>query len=88
VQTSSTPVAYDLARGRAEPASRRTGWTAAVDERTAIHEVEDRSPSGAARDFVATTVAGLHFSSVNPGLVLGPALDRDSGRRRTSSGCS
>jgi hypothetical protein len=30
----------------------------------------------AARDFVASTPGAPHYSSVNPGLVLGPALVR------------
>jgi dihydroflavonol-4-reductase len=33
----------------------------------------------AARDFMAKDTSGMHYSSVNPGLVLGPALDRDIG---------
>ena len=37
----------------------------------------------AARDFMAKDTSGMHYASVNPGLVLGPALDRDIG---TSAG--
>jgi len=33
----------------------------------------------AAREFMAQDRSGLHYASVNPGLVLGPALDRDIG---------
>ncbi|WP_432719645.1 aldehyde reductase [Jeongeupia wiesaeckerbachi] len=33
----------------------------------------------AARDFVSTTGTSLHFSTVNPGFVLGPVLDNDIG---------
>jgi dihydroflavonol-4-reductase len=33
----------------------------------------------AARDFADKTGPGLHFSTVNPGLVFGPVLDRDVG---------
>lgn len=33
----------------------------------------------AARDFVAANPDAIHYSSVNPGLVLGPALDHDIG---------
>jgi dihydroflavonol-4-reductase len=37
----------------------------------------------AGREFAASDRSGLHYSTVNPGLVLGPALDRDIG---TSAG--
>jgi dihydroflavonol-4-reductase len=37
----------------------------------------------AAREFMEKDSSGMHYSSVNPGLVLGPALDRDIG---TSAG--
>jgi dihydroflavonol-4-reductase len=33
----------------------------------------------AAREFVSVNGNGLHFSTINPGLVLGPVLDRDIG---------
>ena len=33
----------------------------------------------AAREFVAAEAPGMHYASVNPGFVLGPALDKDIG---------
>jgi dihydroflavonol-4-reductase len=33
----------------------------------------------AARDFIPSSGSGMHYSSVNPGFVLGPMLDRDIG---------
>jgi dihydroflavonol-4-reductase len=70
VQTSSmAAVAYGHPRERTAPFT-EADWT-----QVEAPGVTER----AAREFVEQDSSGMHYSSVNPGLVLGPALDRDIG---------
>ena len=79
VQTSSmAAVAYGHPRGRPEPFT-EDDWTRVEDPGVTAYTKSKTLAERAARDFAASHGAGLHYSSVNPGLVLGPALDRDIG---------
>jgi dihydroflavonol-4-reductase len=79
VQTSSmAAVAYGHPRGRAEPFT-EDDWTRVDEPGVTAYTKSKTLAERAARDFVASHGARLHFSSVNPGLVLGPALDSDIG---------
>jgi dihydroflavonol-4-reductase len=79
VQTSSmAAVAYGHPRERSEPFT-EDDWTRVESPGVTAYTKSKTLAERAARDFVASDGGGLHYSSVNPGLVLGPALDRDIG---------
>jgi dihydroflavonol-4-reductase len=79
VQTSSmAAVAYGHPRERSEPFT-EDDWTRVESPGVTAYTKSKTLAERAARDFVASNGGGLHYSSVNPGLVLGPALDRDIG---------
>lgn len=79
VQTSSVAA---VAYGHPGQGPRRVtedDWTDADAPGVSIYERSKTLAERAARDFVAADGAGLHFATVNPGLVVGPVLDRDIG---------
>ena len=82
VQTSSlVAVMYGHPRERVAPYT-EADWTVVDDPTVSAYGRSKTLAERAARDDVARE-GGPHYSSVNPGLVLGPALDRDIG---TSAG--
>jgi len=83
VQTSSmVAVMYGHAHDRAAPFT-EADWTRIEDPGVTAYGKSKTLAERAAREFMARDGAAMHYSSVNPGLVLGPALDRDIG---TSAG--
>ena len=79
VQTSSTAaVFYGHPRERAAPFT-EDDWTDVGHPSVTAYSKSKTLAERAARDFMAQERPALHYSSVNPGLVLGPALDRDIG---------
>jgi len=79
VQTSST-VAVTLGhpRDRSAPFT-ELDWTRVDSPGVTAYAKSKTLAERAAREFVDQDRSGLHYASVNPGLVLGPALDRDIG---------
>jgi dihydroflavonol-4-reductase len=83
VQTSSTAaVFYGHSRERTAPFT-EDDWTNAGHPSVTAYSRSKTLAERAARDFMAQERPALHYSSVNPGLVLGPALDRDIGTSAT-----
>jgi dihydroflavonol-4-reductase len=83
VQTSSTAaVFYGHPRSRTA-AFTEDDWTNVDDPAVTAYSKSKTLAERAAREFMQRERPALHYSSVNPGLVLGPALDRDIG---TSAG--
>jgi dihydroflavonol-4-reductase len=79
VQTSSmAAVMYGHPRERTAPFT-EADWTQVETPGVTAYTKSKTLAERAARDFVAKEGARLHYASVNPGLVLGPALDRDIG---------
>lgn len=79
VQTSSmAAVYYGHSRERTAPFT-ETDWSNVSDPAVTAYSRSKTLAERAARDFMAQQRPFLHYSSVNPGLVLGPALDRDIG---------
>jgi len=79
VQTSSTvAVQYGHPRDRTAPFT-EADWTVVDAPGVTPYAKSKTLAERAARDFVQTEGSGLHYSSVNPGFVLGPALDSDVG---------
>jgi dihydroflavonol-4-reductase len=79
VQTSSmVAVMYGHPRDRSAPYT-EADWTQVEDPGVTPYAKSKTLAERAAREFAAGPGSGLHYSSVNPGLVLGPALDRDIG---------
>jgi dihydroflavonol-4-reductase len=79
VQTSSTvAIGYGHPRDRTAPFT-AADWTQVDGPGVSSYAKSKTLAERAAREFVARTPNAPHFSSVNPGLVLGPALDRDIG---------
>jgi dihydroflavonol-4-reductase len=54
-------------------------WTDVANPAVTTYYRSKTLAEKAARDFVAANGNGLHFSTINPGLVLGPVLDGDIG---------
>jgi dihydroflavonol-4-reductase len=54
-------------------------WTDASDPAVSTYYRSKTLAEKAARDFVSSDGSALHFSTINPGFVLGPVLDRDIG---------
>jgi dihydroflavonol-4-reductase len=79
VQTSSTAaVFYGHPRERTVPFT-EDDWTNVDDPSVTAYAKSKTLAERAARDFMAQQRPALRYSSVNPSLVLGPALDRDIG---------
>lgn len=79
VQTSSmVAVMYGHPFGRAAPFT-ESDWTILEDPGLTAYARSKTMAERAAREFAAKHGASLHYASVNPGFVLGPALDRDIG---------
>ena len=79
VQTSSmVAVMYGHPRERTAPFT-EADWTRIDTPGVTAYAKSKTLAERAARKFVAGEGARLHYASVNPGLVLGPALDRDIG---------
>ena len=83
VQTSSTAaVFYGHPRERTAPFT-EDDWTDVGHPSVTAYSRSKTLAERAARDFMARERPALHYSSVNPGLVLGSALDRDIGTSAT-----
>lgn len=79
VQTSSmVAVMYGHPRERTTPFT-EADWTRVESPGVTAYAKSKTLAERAAREFIAQDPSRLHYSSVNPGLVLGPALDRDIG---------
>jgi dihydroflavonol-4-reductase len=79
VQTSSmVAVMYGHPRERTAPFT-ESDWTRVEDPGVTAYGKSKTLAERAAREFMQQRKPALHYSSVNPGLVLGPALDRDIG---------
>jgi dihydroflavonol-4-reductase len=75
VQTSSTvAVQYGHPRDRTAPFT-EADWTVVDAPGVTPYAKSKTLAERAARDFVNEEGSGLHYSSVNPGFVLGPVLD-------------
>lgn len=79
VQTSSmAAVMYGHPRERTAPFT-EADWTRVDEPGVTAYTKSKTLAERAAREFMERERPALHYSSVNPGLVLGPALDRDIG---------
>jgi len=79
VQTSSmVAVMYGHPHERTAPFT-EADWTRVDSPGVTAYAKSKTLAERAAREFIAQDTSRLHYSSVNPGLVLGPALDRDVG---------
>ena len=79
VQTSSTAaVFYGHPPQRTAPFTEED-WTVVEHPTVTAYSRSKTLAERAAREFVERERPAIHYSSVNPGLVLGPALDRDIG---------
>ncbi len=79
VQTSSmVAVMYGHPKTRTEP-YRESDWTNTDAPGVTAYAKSKTLAEHAAREYMGTDQSGMHYSSVNPGFVLGPALDRDVG---------
>ncbi len=71
-------VMYGHPRDRTAPYT-ESDWTRIEDPTVTPYAKSKTLAERAARDFMQQRKPSLHYSSVNPGFVLGPALDRDIG---------
>jgi dihydroflavonol-4-reductase len=79
VQTSSmVAVIYGHPHDRTAPFT-EADWTRVEDPTVTPYAKSKTLAERAAREFIQQSKPALHYSSVNPGLVLGPALDHDIG---------
>jgi dihydroflavonol-4-reductase len=79
VQTSSTvAVAFGHPRDRTAPFT-EDDWTVLTNPAVNSYGRSKTMAERAARDLIDGTKPTMHFSTVNPGFVLGPLLDRDIG---------
>ena len=79
VQTSSmVAVMYGHPPGRIDPFD-ETDWTDVDAAGVTPYAKSKTLAERAARDFIKGDQSGMRFASVNPGFVLGPALDEDIG---------
>ena len=79
VQTSSmAAVIYGYPRDRVAPFT-EVDWTRVDEPGVTAYTKSKTLAERAARELMERERPALHYSSVNPGLVLGPALDRDIG---------
>lgn len=79
VQTSSVAaIISGHPRSRTAPFT-EDDWTLVDAPHVAAYDRSKTLAERAARDFVREDAPDMHFSTVNPGFVLGPALDREIG---------
>jgi dihydroflavonol-4-reductase len=79
VQTSSiAAVMYGHPKSRTAPYT-EADWTQLDGPGVSSYTRSKTLSERAARDFMAKTPPSMHYASINPGLVLGPLLDRDMG---------
>lgn len=79
VQTSSTvAIMYGHGAGHVGPFD-EDDWTNVDGPDVSSYARSKTLAERAARDFITREASGIHFSTVNPGFVLGPLLDRDMG---------
>lgn len=78
VQTSST-VAIMFGHGNDKTNFNEESWSVVNGPGMTPYAKSKTLAEKAARDFVAAEGGDMHFSTVNPGLVLGPSLDGDIG---------
>lgn len=79
VQTSSmVAVMYGYPRDRTAPFA-EADWSILDAPGVSAYAKSKTLAEKSGRDFMATDRSGMHYSTVNPGLVLGPALDGDIG---------
>jgi dihydroflavonol-4-reductase len=79
VQTSSmAAVIYGHPHSRTEPFT-ESDWTVVDAPGISAYVKSKTLAERAGREFAEKDRSGMHYSTVNPGLVLGPALDRDIG---------
>lgn len=79
VQTSSmAAIMYGHSKDRTAPFT-EDDWTQMEGPGVTSYTRSKTMSERAARDFMAQQKPPMHYASVNPGLVLGPLLDRDMG---------
>ncbi len=78
VQTSSIAAIMAGHGARTKPFT-EDDWTVLDGPNVSAYEKSKTLAERAARDYLATTKADIHYASVNPGFVLGPLLDSDFG---------
>ena len=79
VQTSSTvAVAFGHPKDRTAPFT-EDDWTVLANPAVSSYGRSKTMAERAARDLMDSAKPAIHFSTVNPGFVLGPLLDRDMG---------
>ena len=78
VQTSSVVAVMD-GQGGAKTRFTEEDWTNVNGPHVGAYAKSKTLAEKTARDFVAAEAPGMHYASVNPGFVLGPALDKDIG---------
>ena len=78
VQTSSVAAIMAGHGGRTKPFT-EGDWTVLDGPHVSAYEKSKTLAERAARDYLASVNADIHYASVNPGFVLGPLLDSDYG---------
>lgn len=79
VQTSSVAAIYAGHPASRDEAFTEDDWSVVESPATTAYEKSKTLAEKAARDFIAREDTDFHYASVNPGFVLGPALDADVG---------
>lgn len=79
VQTSSMAAVLGGHRRARTRAFTEDDWTDVTAPGVTAYQRSKTLAERAARDFVNSEGKGLHFSTINPGFVLGPVLDGDTG---------
>jgi len=79
VQTSSMAAVLGGQREARTKPFTEDDWTNTDDPEVTTYYRSKTLAERAARDFVKSDGSKLHFSTINPGFVLGPVLDRDIG---------
>lgn len=79
VQTSSMAAVLGGHHDKRPQPFTEDDWTDASDPAVSTYYRSKTLAEKAARDFVSSGAKALHFSTINPGFVLGPVLDRDIG---------
>lgn len=78
IQTSSIAAVMAGHGGRTKPFT-EDDWTIVDGPHVSAYEKSKTLAERAAREYLASTKADIHYASVNPGFVLGPLLDSDYG---------
>lgn len=78
VQTSSIAAIMAGHGARTKPFT-EDDWTVLEGPNVSAYEKSKTLAERAARDYLASSKADIHYASVNPGFVLGPLLDSDFG---------